>query len=66
VLGCTLGISANMDLICQAKGIQPPIPLKQTNKQKKTILRTLANMASSASQFSQWEGAGAIQNDKWQ
>jgi hypothetical protein len=32
VLGFTLGISANTDLICQAKGILPPIPLKQTNK----------------------------------
>jgi hypothetical protein len=32
VLGCTLGISANTDSIRQAKGIQTPIPLKQTNK----------------------------------
>jgi hypothetical protein len=32
MLGCTLGISANTDSICQAKGIQPPIPYKQMIK----------------------------------
>jgi hypothetical protein len=32
VLGCSLGISANTDLICQAKGIQTPTAYKQANK----------------------------------
>jgi hypothetical protein len=32
MLSCTLGISANTDSIRQAKGIQTPIPYKQTNK----------------------------------